>query len=162
MFVIFVGAPSVQMHPVPPDWALKGAPNPQETEDEKPDEKTPAMTKEGATKVDNEKEFFQDEKDNDNINEKDEEKKKRKLNNDNSDNNRNNDNSNSNSNDKKNDKNEKNINEEMEKLPEKELSSASTISDLKVGELIEEIIGMEVVEEVVIEVVSKELEISPR
>ena len=124
------------MHPVPPDWALKGAPNPQETEDEKPDEKTPAMSKEGAMKADDEKEYFQDEKDNDNINEKDEEKKKRKLNNDN-------------------DSMEKPVLTGVIKLPQEEVRSGLYLVDSKARESTKETVGMEVVEEVVKEVVAE-------
>ena len=124
------------MHPVPPDWALKGAQNPQETEDEKPDEKTPAMSKEGAMKADNEKEYFQDEKDNDNINEKDEEKKKRKLNHDNN-------------------SNEKTVFTGAINLPQEEVCSGPVLEGAEAGESTEEIVGMEVVEEVVKEVVTE-------
>jgi hypothetical protein len=71
------GAPSVQMHPVPADWSLEGGPTPQEAEDAQPDKKTPALTKEGATKKDNENEFFESDKDQDKNSEKDHEKKKK-------------------------------------------------------------------------------------
>ena len=66
------------MHPVPPDWALKGTSTPQDIEDEKPDEKTPAINKEGGTKKDHENEYFDDDKDNDKNNNNEDEKKKRK------------------------------------------------------------------------------------
>lgn len=69
------------MHPVPPDWALEGAVKPQEQEDTNPDKKTPAITKEGATKIDHESEFFENDKEQDinsnNGNEND--MKKRKI-----------------------------------------------------------------------------------
>ena len=67
------------MHPVPPDWALKGTSTPQDIEDEKPDEKTPALNKEGGTKKDHENEFFDDDKDNDKNNNEDEKKKRKKI-----------------------------------------------------------------------------------
>ena len=67
------------MHPVPPDWALKGTSTPQDIEDEKPDEKTPAINKEGGTKKDHENEFFDDDKDNDKNNNEDEKKKRKKI-----------------------------------------------------------------------------------
>jgi hypothetical protein len=56
------------MHPVPPDWALDNAVKPQEQEDNNPDKKTPAITKEGATKVDHQSEFFENDKEHDNNN----------------------------------------------------------------------------------------------
>jgi len=58
-------APSVQMHPVPPDWTMRGVQKPQEAEDSQPDKQTPALTKEGATKKDHESEFYEHDKDND-------------------------------------------------------------------------------------------------
>lgn len=56
------------MHPVPPDWALDNAVKPQEQEDNNPDKKTPAITKEGATKIDHQSEFFENDKEHDNNN----------------------------------------------------------------------------------------------
>ena len=56
------------MHPVPPDWALDNAVKPQEQEDNNPDKKTPAITKEGATKIDHPSEFFENDKEHDNNN----------------------------------------------------------------------------------------------
>ena len=67
------------MHPVPPDWALEGAIKPQEQEDTNPDKKTPAITKEGATKVDHQSEFFENDKEQDNRNGNENDMKKRKI-----------------------------------------------------------------------------------
>ncbi len=59
------GAPSVQMHPVPPDWVIRNQLTPQEVEDSSPDKRSAAMTSDGATKREHESEFYADDKDND-------------------------------------------------------------------------------------------------
>lgn len=60
------GAPSVQMHPVPPDWVIASA-TPQEVEDAKPDERTPALTADGAERKAHDSELFAGDKDNDRV-----------------------------------------------------------------------------------------------
>jgi histone deacetylase 1/2 len=57
------GAPSVQMHPAPPDWVCVSGSNRQELEDTQPDKKTPSLTSDGALKKEHELEFFDSEKD---------------------------------------------------------------------------------------------------
>jgi histone deacetylase 1/2 len=47
------GAPSIQMHPVPPDWSFTNTVTPQELEDNEPDKRHPSMTKDGGTKPSN-------------------------------------------------------------------------------------------------------------
>jgi hypothetical protein len=47
------------MHPVPPDWVFNNTVTPQEAEDENPDDRTPALTKEGAQKREHPAEFAQ-------------------------------------------------------------------------------------------------------
>eukprot|EP01034_Spumella_vulgaris_P028657 gene28657-35554_t len=59
------GAPSVQMHPVPPDWVIKNQQNPQEVEDNQPDARSQSLTSDGATKRKHESEFYEDDNDND-------------------------------------------------------------------------------------------------
>eukprot|EP00605_Chrysophyceae_sp_TOSAG23-4_P000355 GSChrysophyteH1.ASY1.ANO1.402.1 assembled CDS len=44
------GAPSIQMHPVPPDWSFAKTITPQELEDKEPNKRHPSMTKDGGTK----------------------------------------------------------------------------------------------------------------
>ena len=51
------GAPSVQMHPVPPDWALADPVTTETLEDSNPDERHPSLNKEGGTKVENDVDF---------------------------------------------------------------------------------------------------------
>ena len=52
------GAPSVQMHPVPPDWTLSDANGPQAMEDAHPDVKGQALTREGSTKPEHGSELY--------------------------------------------------------------------------------------------------------
>lgn len=54
-------APSVQMHAVPPDWVINSA-VPQEIEDAKPDERTPALNSDGSTRRQADAEFYEDER----------------------------------------------------------------------------------------------------
>ena len=42
------GAPSVQMHPIPPDWVIGKQMTAQEQEDANPDKRLDALTKEGG------------------------------------------------------------------------------------------------------------------
>lgn len=56
------GAPSVQMHPVPPDWATR-APAPDE--DANPDKRPRHETKDGASRRVSDQEFYEDDADND-------------------------------------------------------------------------------------------------
>lgn len=58
------GAPSVQMHPVPPDWVIRNMQTPQEVEDSNPDKRTFGLTSDGAVKKENEAEFYENDKDN--------------------------------------------------------------------------------------------------
>jgi histone deacetylase 1/2 len=51
------GAPSIQMHPVPPDWSLTSSVTPQELEDSEPNKRHPPMTKEGGIKPEHPVEF---------------------------------------------------------------------------------------------------------
>jgi histone deacetylase 1/2 len=60
------GAPSVQMHAVPPDWVISAA-GPQEVEDSRPDERTPALTSDGGERRQHEAEAFESDKDNDDV-----------------------------------------------------------------------------------------------
>ena len=53
------GAPSVQMHPAPPDFMVNRE-TPQELEDRLPDERGAAVTKDGATKKEHESEFYEE------------------------------------------------------------------------------------------------------
>lgn len=53
------GAPSVQMHPAPPDFQVSRE-TPQEAEDSRPDERGAPMTKEGATKKEHDAEFYEE------------------------------------------------------------------------------------------------------
>ena len=59
------GAPSVQMHPVPPDWVIKNQVQPDEVEDSFPDKQSQPLTKDGAIKRQREDEFYEDDRDND-------------------------------------------------------------------------------------------------
>jgi len=58
------GAPSVTMHPAPPDFAMKRD-TVQDVEDKEPDEQTPALTKDGAIKKEHTAEYFDGNKDQD-------------------------------------------------------------------------------------------------
>merc|ERR1719231_115259 len=58
------GAPSVQMHPVPPDWVINSQ-TPQEIEDKNPDSRPEALTSDGALKKERDDEFYDGDKDND-------------------------------------------------------------------------------------------------
>jgi hypothetical protein len=58
------GAPSVQMHPAPPDWVCVSGTSRPEAEDANPDKRTPGLTSDGARKKDHEAEFYDGEKDN--------------------------------------------------------------------------------------------------
>ncbi len=51
------GAPSIQMHPVPPDWSFSHHVKPDEMEDTAPDKRPQPLTKEGAIKVEHSVEF---------------------------------------------------------------------------------------------------------
>jgi hypothetical protein len=53
------------MSVIPPDWATSNHQNVQEIEDKSPDTRTPALTKDGATKKQRDDEFFENDKDND-------------------------------------------------------------------------------------------------
>lgn len=71
------GAPSVQMHPIPPDWSTKL----QETDGE-PDRREKATNKEGGLKKQSENEFYEDDRDQDqkeaeNVDEEEGERKKK-------------------------------------------------------------------------------------
>jgi hypothetical protein len=62
------GAPSVQMHPVPPDWVIQNQYNPQEEEDNHPDKRPMELTSDGALKrLKEDGELFGDDKDNDQV-----------------------------------------------------------------------------------------------
>lgn len=63
------GAPSVQMHPVPPDWVLNRV-TAEELEDKQPDASTKdeqALNRYGGTKREHEAEYFMDNKDQDRV-----------------------------------------------------------------------------------------------
>eukprot|EP01039_Chlorochromonas_danica_P004578 gene4579-5018_t len=57
-------APSVQMHPIPPDWAIHRT-TLQEAEDKEPDRRGEALSKEGALKRDKDEEFYEGDRDQD-------------------------------------------------------------------------------------------------
>lgn len=58
-------APSVQMHPVPPDWVIRNQSMPDELEDAFPDKRPEALTKDGATKRQCDEEFYDGDRDQD-------------------------------------------------------------------------------------------------
>lgn len=51
------GAPSVQMHPVPPDWSLADPVTTESLEDSKPDEHHESLNKQGGTKIESDLDF---------------------------------------------------------------------------------------------------------
>jgi len=51
------GAPSVQIHPTPPDWALTTNQSLQKQEDDNPDKRLPGLSRDGAIKKEHEAEF---------------------------------------------------------------------------------------------------------
>lgn len=58
------GAPSVQMHPVPPDWSLRQQEALEaEADNRDPDVRPPAVTKDGASRRVREEEFYEDDRD---------------------------------------------------------------------------------------------------
>ena len=63
-------APSVQMHPIPPDFILNSATSAAEAEDRHPDSRGPsqALIRDGATRVDHPAEFYDGDRDNDDDN----------------------------------------------------------------------------------------------
>lgn len=69
------GAPSVQMHPVPPDWATRSNAG---DDERNPDKKTPNTHKDGATRRDHENEFYENDADNDRQDDNDGVKKEKK------------------------------------------------------------------------------------
>jgi histone deacetylase 1/2 len=58
------GAPSVQMHSIPPEWSLQTETE-QEIEDRQADQRIASMTKDGAQKKEREGELYEDDRDND-------------------------------------------------------------------------------------------------
>lgn len=58
-------APSVQSNPIPPDWVVNSDNVAQQAEDEHPDKRTEAYTKDGALRKEDEKEFYDGDKDQD-------------------------------------------------------------------------------------------------
>jgi histone deacetylase 1/2 len=61
------GAPSVQMSAVPPDWVIRNQQTPQEVEDKNPDKRLEGMTSDGAVKREDEREYFEGERDQDRV-----------------------------------------------------------------------------------------------
>jgi histone deacetylase 1/2 len=59
------GVPSVQMHPVPPDWATTGVDDPQDMEDRFPDKSIVGMNADGGFKKQHDAEFYENNKDQD-------------------------------------------------------------------------------------------------
>ena len=51
------GAPSVQMHPVPPDWSLANSVTTESLEDSKPNDRHASLNKQGGTKVESDIDF---------------------------------------------------------------------------------------------------------
>lgn len=76
-------APSVQMNPIPPDWSLLNTTSQQEMEENDPDSRPQAMTKDGATRREHEAEFYSGDRDVDhnsnNNNNNNNSSKKRKM-----------------------------------------------------------------------------------
>lgn len=68
------GAPSVQMHPIPPDWAIRHT-SPQEQEDKNPDQRLPAMNSDGGLRKEHDSEFYAGDGDNDAGDRKDKDQK---------------------------------------------------------------------------------------
>eukprot|EP01038_Epipyxis_sp_PR26KG_P013312 gene13312-17834_t len=60
------GAPSVQMHPVPPDWIIRNTQTTQEVEDKYPDKrKDISLTSDGAMKKEDPLDMYENDRDND-------------------------------------------------------------------------------------------------